>query len=83
MKLTRKSLLIKSVLFSIMLSCSALVAQEVNRGDQATENLGKKIDQTGINWSMPFSKANEKAKTQNRIIAIKMIAGGTNKTGCW
>jgi len=83
MKLTSKSLLIKSAMLSLILSCSTLVAQESKPVDQTADNTGKKIDQTGINWSLPFSTANEKATTQNRLIAIKMIAGGTNKTGCW
>ena len=55
------------------------VAQE----SEAEQDIPKKIDQTGIKWVLPFSAALEKAKQENRILAIKMIAFGTDSTGCW
>lgn len=55
------------------------VAQE----SEAEQDTPKKIDQTGIRWVFPFSAALEKAKQQKRILAIKMIAFGTDSTGCW
>lgn len=54
--------------------------KDVEREQQAVQ---KKIDQTGILWVMPFSKVLDAAKSQNRIIAIKMIAFGTDRSGCW
>jgi hypothetical protein len=55
------------------------VAQE----SEAEQDTPKKIDQTGIKWVLPFSAALEKTKQEKRILAIKMIAFGTDSTGCW
>ena len=60
-----------------------LVAQDANQSERDVQSKTKKIDQTGINWLMPFSAVLDKAKTEKRIVAIKMIAFGTNSTGCW
>lgn len=50
---------------------------------QEFETPARKIDRTGIKWVMPFSAALETAKQENRILAIKMIAFGSDSTGCW
>ncbi len=55
------------------------VAQE----SEAEQDVPKKMDQTGIRWAVSFSEALEKSKQQQRILAVKMIAFGTDSTGCW
>ena len=40
-------------------------------------------DQTGIEWTFPFSSALERAKRENRILMVKPIAFGTTRDGGW
>ena len=77
----RLSLVVSSlgVVTGILAFASAVVGQDKNVANKQE----KKIDQTGIDWVMPFPDALAKAKKENRILAIKMIAFGTNSTGCW
>lgn len=49
----------------------------------AAQRTTKKIDRTGVAWVLPFSEAVEKARKEDRLLAIKMIAFGTNASGCW
>ena len=42
-----------------------------------------KRDSTGIEWTLPFKSALEKAKKEKRLILIKPIAFGTEKNGGW
>ncbi|KAF0241129.1 MAG: hypothetical protein FD180_4608 [Planctomycetota bacterium] len=42
-----------------------------------------KRDCTGIEWTLPFKAALEKAKKEKRLLLIKPIAFGTEKNGGW
>ncbi len=42
-----------------------------------------KRDCTGIEWTLPFKAALERAKADNRLLLIKPIAFGTEKSGGW
>lgn len=42
-----------------------------------------KRDRTGIDWTLPFTEAREKAKKEHRLLLIKPIAFGTEKSGGW
>ena len=42
-----------------------------------------KRDGTGIEWTLPFKKAREKAEKEKRLLLIKPIAFGTEKNGGW
>lgn len=52
-------------------------------GWQSAAGQERKLDQTGVQWSSTFAQAMERAKKENRLLMIKMIAGGTNSSGCW
>ena len=67
----------------VILPTPTIKAQQSTPQSEQGQKLDKKIDQTGIKWVMPFSEALKKAKTEKRILAIKMIAFGTDKSGCW
>ena len=41
------------------------------------------LDHTGIRWAMPFRGARERAKAEQRLLLIKPIAFGTEKSGGW
>ena len=41
------------------------------------------LDHTGIRWAMPFRRARERAKAEQRLLLIKPIAFGTEKSGGW
>jgi hypothetical protein len=58
------------------LSTLLLVATAAAAGDC-------KRDSTGIDWTLPFSAAREKAKKENRLLLIKPIAFGTEPDGGW
>lgn len=40
-------------------------------------------DKTGLNWVLPFEKAEEKAATNTRLLMIKPVAFGTTPDGGW
>ncbi|MBI2920548.1 MAG: hypothetical protein HYY18_05640 [Planctomycetes bacterium] len=58
-------------LAALLLFASAALAEECRR------------DCTGIEWTLPFQAALEKAKKENRLLLIKPIAFGTEKSGGW
>lgn len=41
------------------------------------------LDKTGVTWSASFAAALARAKAERRLIFVPVIAGGTDKTGCW
>lgn len=41
------------------------------------------LDKTGVEWTLPFPKALERAKAGKRLLMIKPIAFGTDKKGGW
>ncbi len=76
----------RSVFISKVLTCffALLAVHSAHAFAQSSaSSTERKIDQTGIDWVTPFSKVMEEAKSQKRLIAIKMIAFGTNSSGCW
>ena len=40
-------------------------------------------DKTGIRWVLPFPKALAEAQRTNRLLLLKPIAFGTEKSGGW
>ena len=42
-----------------------------------------KRDCTGIEWTLPFKAALEKARKEKRLLLIKPIAFGTEQNGGW
>ncbi len=40
-------------------------------------------DKTGLNWVMPFEKAEAKAVANKRLLMIKPVAFGTSPDGGW
>lgn len=58
-------------LAALVLFTSAAIAEECKR------------DCTGIEWTLPFKAAVEKAKKENRLLLIKPIAFGTDRSGGW
>ena len=44
---------------------------------------GGELDRTGIRWSLPFTAAQERATAEHRLLLIKPIAFGTEKSGGW
>ena len=40
-------------------------------------------DKTGMNWVVPFSAAQTKAKETGRLLLIKPVAFGTSADGGW
>ena len=42
-----------------------------------------KRDCTGMEWTLPFKTALEKATTEKRLLLIKPIAFGTENNGGW
>jgi len=41
------------------------------------------LDRTGIEWTLPFETARQRAREEGRLLAIKPVAFGTTVTGCW
>jgi hypothetical protein len=42
-----------------------------------------KVDQTGIRWALPFKEAQKRSLREKRLLLIKPIAFGTEKSGGW
>lgn len=40
-------------------------------------------DKTGLNWALPFTEAQARAKKEGRLLLIKPIAFGTSPDGGW
>ena len=40
-------------------------------------------DKTGLNWVIPFEKAEAKAAANKRLLMIKPVAFGTSPDGGW
>ncbi len=41
------------------------------------------LDRTGIEWVLPFERAQAAAKASGHPLLIKAVAFGTTKSGCW
>ena len=44
---------------------------------------GEQLDRTGVAWTLPFATAQERARAERRLLLIKPIAFGTEKSGGW
>lgn len=69
--------MIRTTLVSTLLAATA-----VAQADSAREHPVL-LDRTGIDWQVPFESALSQAKESKRLIAIKPVAFGTTRNGCW
>ena len=60
------------------LLAAAVAAAPIGAGDDTLA-----LDRTGIRWVAPFAKAKEKSEKEQRLLLLKPIAFGTEKSGCW
>lgn len=64
---------------SFVLLCAVVGAQAGDEPKPTREPL----DRTGVAWTLPFSSALARAKAEQRLLFVPVIAGGTDATGCW
>ena len=58
-----------------------LIATAFFAAEPANHPLTK--DRTGLNWVLPFDKAQQQAGKSKRLLMIKPVAFGTKPNGCW
>lgn len=52
-------------------------------GLASAQSEKRPLDRTGVDWTLPFTRAQALAKERQRLIFVPVIAGGTDRSGCW
>ena len=68
---------------SLTLAAQDAPQAEAIEQERASAQNPLQLDKTGMQWVLPFSRAQETAAESKRLLMIKPVAFGTSPDGAW